>query len=677
MNEIFEKNLEVFFKVYPEAQEKLAADLERFRANPQGDPQGEMFRIVDGPNGLKNLLYSRTEPRYQTVYHKPDGISEAHRIMREVDLKNPQMVFFFGLGLGYMLDEFARNRPSLNHAMIMVERNPMIFFHMLTLKDWTHVLELKNTLWLVGFDEKEIAAQLVTCFEIFATVNRSVKILALPSALESEPNYYSTAAQEMMGARDQSTIWTGNSVEDSFQGLKNICDNLEMLLKNPGIAELQGKFKGKTCISVAAGPSVNEAWDVLRRVQGKIPIIACDTMLKPMNKQGVTADIITALERDPIVADLFRGHPVPERSTLIGPALLLPDAWDCFQGRKIAYCPTVSYAGNLGIDFLKPFAPGSSAGNLNLALAQFMGFSKVIMIGHNLAYGLGSWESHVKGTIDPSREQHRSEEDMKKLATGGKVPTADGQNEVYTLMEYNLFRLQIENMISKGSRDVEWINCAAKGAAIKGAKHMSIEEAVRSSAAEDYDIYPDLQKAFLPATVETIKSRHQLAVWRVRESFKVAEESLAETRDMLKKVKKSFESLRADEAQGKRWSPTKLNSRIDDFLNMKVKWVNGNLTFFAAIIGILHPAHIAFERAINEMPGRYNDNYELKRDFIKEHIVYFGMWTHWIPRLMEYYQKTLDRLEKNLPADYLEDPPLAKRMGESASGTDQSVARPI
>jgi hypothetical protein len=656
MNEFFEKNIEKLFARQPEMKDRLGKALEEFRANPQGDPQSEIYRVIDGPNGLKNLLYSRANPQYQALYHKPDGISETHRIMREVDLKNPQMVFFFGCGLGFMIEEFLSNRPKLNKAAVIVEKNPMIFFHMLGIKDWAHVIEANDILWVVGFNESEIAAQLVISFEVFATVNRSVKILALPSALESEAEYYSSAAQSMMNARDQSTIWTGNSVEDSFQGLKNICDNLEFALQNPGIAALKEKFKGKTCISVAAGPSVNGAWDILRQVQGKIPIIACDTMLKPMNAQGVKADIITALERDPIVADLFRGHPVPERSTLIGPALLLPDAWNAFQGRKIAYCPTVAYALNLGINFLYPFAPGSSAGNVNLALAQLMGFSNIIMIGHNLAYGLGSWESHVKGTIDPSREKHRTEEEIKAMATGGKVPTADGQNEVYTIVEYNLFRQQIENMISKGDKGTRWINCAAKGAAIKGSEFMPLEEAIKLCHQEDFDVYPDLMQAFRPASVEDIKTRHQQSISRLRDSIETLEEASENTRDTFKKIQKAVEDITADEAQGKRWSDAKLNKKIDEFLSIKVKWVNERKTFFAGAIGIMHPAHIAFERVINEMPGNYDNNYALKRDFIKEHLKYFGMWNIWIPRILKHYQETMARLEKNLPADYLEPP---------------------
>lgn len=656
MNEIFEKNIAKFFEVNPDMKDRLQADLERFRSEPQGDPQSEVFRVIDGPNGLKNLLYSRAEPSYQTLYHRPDGISEAHRMFREVGMKNPQMVFFFGLGLGYMLEEFFSNRPKNNRAIVIVEKNPMIFFQMLTRRDWSEDFSKLDILWLVGFTEEELPAQIVVAMEVFSTVNRSIKILALPSALESETSYYSTAAERMLNARDQSTIWTGNSVEDSFQGLKNICDNLEMLLQNPGISHLQNKFKGKTCISVAAGPSVNEAWDFLKQVQGKIPIIACDTMLKPFNAHGVSADIITALERDPIVAELFRGQKVPERSTLIGPALLLPDAWECYEGRKAAYCPTVSYAGNLGMSYLHPFAPGSSAGNVNLALAQLMGFSNIIMIGHNLAYGLGSWESHVKGTIDPAREKHRTEEEMKKLATGGKVPTADGLDHVYTLFEYNLFRLQIENLITKGSKDVRWINCAAKGAAIKGTEYLPLSEALKVCHTEDFDIYPDLQKAFLSAGVETIKLRHQVSVKRLRTTISTLEEALEETQATIKRISKVMETLKADEAQGKKWSDTKLNTKIDEFLAIKVKWVNESTPFFAGAIGIMHPAHIAFERAINEMPGNYENNYELKRDFIEKHIVYFEMWRLWIPKLLDYYKGTIDRLERNLPSDYLEEP---------------------
>ena len=55
---------------------------------------------------------------------------------------------------------------------------------------------------------------------------------------------------------------------------------------------------------------------------------------------------------------------------------------------------------------------------MNVNLATMMGFSTIILVGHDLAYALGSQESHARGTIDPAREKSRSDDEILKESWG-------------------------------------------------------------------------------------------------------------------------------------------------------------------------------------------------------------------------------------------------------------------
>jgi len=647
-NEIFEKNLEAFKEAKPSHFAALEPQIEKFRKNSESSSDDKVIKVIDGALGTKNLVYIRKDPAFQAVYHEPDGVSESLRIIRETDLKHPQLIFIFGMGLGYLLSEFSKIKTKETWGIMVIEKDPDIFLTALATFDFTELLSDKDIWFCVGDELDCIRSKLQGFFEVYTTVNRSLKILATPTAIQADDEYYSGVAQVMIPARDQATIWAGNSLEDSFHGLENVLNNIEFLTENPGLLSLRGTFKGKTCLSVAAGPSLNEAWDFIAKVQGKIPIIACDTLVKPLNDRGIKADFITALERDPIVAEFFKGQKIPDRSTLVGPSLLLPDSWNSYEGRKISYCATPGYIVGLGLEFLGPFASGSSAGNLNLGLAEYLGFTTIIMIGHNLAFAPGSHESHVKGTIDPNREATLTEEEIRAKATGGKVPTQDGLSHVYTILEYNLFRLQIEAHIAN-SKKVKFINTSAKGAKIQGAEYIPLEKAIEAPLVEPYDMYPDLLEAYKPVEEDKIRRRRAVILYRIEEIIKDMKLYQGSSRDIEQKLSSWGEKISLSETKGNRWSLEKLNSKIDETLGIKVEAVNDHLYFANGFISVISPAHLAFERSVNDLLGKHTDNYELKKEFLLHHRQYFGIWNKWIPRILKEYESARNRLLKEDP----------------------------
>ncbi len=633
-----ERNLAALRKSSPHLAKCLDEGLKEFNQRPQ---HLRRYQFVDY-QGHKNLSVFSQEHGKRFLYHAENPKEEARHLLEQEQVQNASVLVIFGFGMGHVLKEFLANRPHTNFSVLIIEKEPEIFFTALSNEDFTAELSDDTIQFIVGFDTGEIDNFLIDYFIGHTTIDRHLKIVASPMALGIDHEFYSKMTRSILDTRDHCVLLVGNSVNDQFLGFENTMDNLDLVLRNPGLERLRDQFKGKLCLSVAAGPSVSEHWDLIKEVQGKIPIIACDTVLKPMSDRGIYADFYTALERDDYVPRLFRNIYVNERSSLVAPMLLMRESFDCYKGEKIIYTPSPLYTDSLKLNFLGRFHPGSSAGNLNVTLAAYMGFSTCIMIGHNLAYGYDSAVTHVAGTIDPDRERPRNEEELKSESRGLRVATMDGESEVATRIEWNYFRKQMEQSFVT-HKDRVWINTAAKGARIKGTTLMTAREAIEKYHTEDFDIEPEKRRLLAPVS----ESEFQIRKSEMLQAMKTTADSLSDWRlraeKMLSKIAKLKTKIQDKELDGKRVSIDSLNEAIDEVLDIKVKAVNEDRAFYMTGITILMPFHATFERVVNQMRLEYKDDYSLKRDFLLKHEQYFEGWLRHLPRIEKRLRGALER----------------------------------
>ena len=110
------------------------------------------------------------------------------------------------------------------------------------------------------------------------------------------------------------------------------------------------------------------------------------------------------------------------------------------------------------------------------------------------------------------------------------------------------------------------------------------------------------------------------------------------TDKLLKKIEGWEKEITTRETLGRKVSLHYLDDAIDEILKVKVKAVNEDLDFYSGFIGLIGPAHMAFETEINAMPAHYETNYELKRDFLLRHKQYFQIWLKWMPRALQGFE---------------------------------------
>lgn len=652
INSIFQKNWDALTKNHPGLKDLLQEEVTLFENNPSGNAD-ERYEIVKTGNQNLNLLYSRREPALTTLIHGFEPIEEAKEILRSYNLENPSVLALFGFGLGYLLKEFLSQRPVSNFSILVIERDPQAFIRALACVDFSKEFNDDSIFWIVSRDVGIVTNKLIDFFVSNTTVDRHLKVVGSPQSLAIDNEYYTKVGRAMMEARDHCVLLVGNSVNDQMLGFDNVMDNMDLIFQNPGLQRLEKKFEGRVCLSIAAGPSVNEHWDTIKSLQGKIPIIACDTLLKPMSDRGIYPDFYTALERDDYVPKLFRNIYVNERSTLVAPMLLAKESFDCYKGEELIYTPSPLYTEGLNLQFLGRFHPGSSAGNLNCALAAYLGFKTIIMIGHNLAYGFDTHETHAAGTIDPDRERARSEEELKKESKGLRVGTQDEKDVVWTRVEWNYFRKQLEQLFVS-REDCQWINTAPKGAFIKGAKLMSLAEALKEFHREEYDMNPDKRALLEKVAEQDIYTRKVEVLKGVYLTIKSLKSWLSRAEEIQEKLLKWEAKIKDKEVEGRRVSLEFLDSKIDEVLEIKVTAVNDDRLFYQTAITILMPFHATFERLLNQMMAEYKDEYLLKRDFLLRHKQYFEGWEKNIPRILKRLEPLEEVLRKDCGSQVLE-----------------------
>lgn len=651
MNEIFERNIERIKEYRQALWEDLEPEIEKFKSNPDGN-ENESFEWIQKPGKPTNLLYTRKKPEFRQLYHAEDPLKEVDEIFRKADLRFPQFVIFFGPGLGHLTYYFFKNRPMHNFAMVIIEKNPQIFLRSLCIYDFSDLLKEETAVFLVG--EEVVAAK--SCFnhlfQRFGTVERSLKILASPMALQSEPDYYQEIAASLFKTRDATLVTGGNSVEDCFIGFEDICRNARLAIQNTGAQAYFRKrkeLKSRTIVSVAAGPSTEEHWDQIAKLQKKVPIVTCDVMLRPMLERGIVPDFVTALERCIEVAQYFEDVKIPSRTKLIGPMLLLPEAFEAFKGEKYLYCPTVQQARGLGFEYLAAFFPGGSSGNLNIYFATLMGFGNIIMVGHNLAYGYDKAVSHVPGTGVEDHERVLPESELSSLPID---PTQDGLSTVRTNRWWQLFRHHMEDTIANCPH-MTFINTSAKGAKIDGTIYMPFDEALSKYAQEDLDIHELFGDVTQNVPLNLARERLADVQKNLSDGIDDIEKWLCVGQETLEKLEKWEHEILEAEKKSKPVSLDYLDKRIDEVLAKKVEAVNEDKIFYQFVITTILPAHVTFEREINEMPMKYTSNYELKKDFLLAHKKYFSIWTKWFPLMLKELRNSevdLKEFEKQLPA---------------------------
>jgi len=440
------------------------------------DTKSGLSTIQVTSNGVSQLVHSKYNPK-----------REAESFIEQFadDIENYEHVLFYGLGLGYHIEEFMKKYPK--YYFSIYEPSLEIFNCYLEEKDINSlpIHRLRNMFIESSREEKEnFLADLTN------NIQERILLIVLPSyqyLFKEQFQQFSDSFKAAVGAKKQtyyidtlfSARWTLNSLL-----------NLPKTILTPNIMseEFKRHFKDKPLIIVSAGPSLEEEYENLRYIKkNKLAyIFAVGSANRALISKKIIPDAVCTYDPQQHNYGVFMkmmdegiDHTVP---MIFGSSVGF-ETLTRYQGPKlhmITSQDTVSqyYLGTQDVKYnIVQDAPTIAA--VTYQLASELGCNPIILAGQNLGFLNNQFYSKEVDYNSPIRKTEVMEMDRKNIRT---VKDVYG-NEIETNNSFENMRQALQVLISKNS-EIETINTTKGGAHIEGATFKTLDKLISSELHE-------------------------------------------------------------------------------------------------------------------------------------------------------------------------------------------------
>ncbi|QBF84015.1 DUF115 domain-containing protein [Shewanella maritima] len=175
--------------------------------------------------------------------------------------------------------------------------------------------------------------------------------------------------------------------------LRNLPDNLQP------VSVLKDKFRGKTCVVLGGGPSLDLHLDWLLQNRDNLIVFAVSRLTGKLNKLGIQADIIVSVDPQPENFD------VNKDLMQLTPNALLVYSYHLETRMVGQWSGAALYTGNRlpwsELDADNTLSMGPTVTNSAVEVAVDMGFEQIVLLGVDFCHSQ-SGATHTKGTFGSS-----------------------------------------------------------------------------------------------------------------------------------------------------------------------------------------------------------------------------------------------------------------------------------
>lgn len=428
-------------------------------------------------------------------------------INNEIDKNNlpnkslKQIVFFFGIASLQELIEVSRYAHP-ESLFVIIEPIPFFLVHALNDEDFSLLVKINYIL---------VTEKSTNIGELLAFIFSSQLFLLAKKPIFYLNSYYRQFdagiikgyIKAISGEIHHRYFTIGNSIQDSLIGLVNNLQNIDRITRNPNVSSMKNLFKGRPAFIVSAGPSLDRNIDELKRIGNSAVIIAVDTIAERLINKGIIPHFICTVERESIVWDYFyEKQEYPSELYLVAPPVVDPRITQKFSNRAILPMrETVReykwFSDILGLcqdDFVWM---GGSCAHLAFGIAIHFGASPIVLLGQDLAFGIG--KSHADGTIYENKPVGSGESELFVPGYyGAQVPTRKVWFE---------FKLLFEKKIELIDNKV--INATEGGAKIEGTLQQPLKEVIDQYCNDKIDV-SEILRGLPQNSIDILKAENKL-----------------------------------------------------------------------------------------------------------------------------------------------------------------------
>ncbi|PKL42487.1 MAG: hypothetical protein CVV41_13120 [Candidatus Riflebacteria bacterium HGW-Riflebacteria-1] len=425
----------------------------------------------EAKSGAMTLAIKQNDKLHQ-VHSRYDPEREAKQQVSGMNMVNPKIIIVLGLGLGYHIRACLEEFKEANLFVVVIERDIEALRSALKHADMSDLLNSEKIRWVIGVPVEEgyavlndMIKQAGITFQLFL---KTLQIFNHPVIDKVHGDYHKHMLKCFREAAHAIIFNYGNCPEDSMIGVENIMKNLATIIKNPGVKDLYGAFKGKPGIIVSTGPSLDKNIRELGEVVDKALIIAADSALKSLLSHNITPHAAVSLERIMNVAKMFEELPsdYKEKIWLAATPVIRKEAYDAWPGATF-----ITYRAFAHFDWINmpkgTLNVGPSCSNMAFKILEACGCDPIILVGQDCAFKSAE-KTHAENA--PAVTNLRlKEKDLIKVK-------GNYEEFVYTNQIYDMFRKAFVTDVS-GYRGT-CINATEGGAYIEGTKVMPLREAI-------------------------------------------------------------------------------------------------------------------------------------------------------------------------------------------------------
>lgn len=362
MNNIFIKNITAL------RQKNLQLAL-----NLQNYVPTELPKFVQ-ENGNYNISYKN-----RLIHNSTNPLAESTEIFAKAENSPISIHLIYGLGLGYLFQVASLNSKG---SIVLYEPDLNILWLAFTLVDFSNDILKQNVAIVSTFE------QLSEAVYKKSGVKNTPILLSLPSQRELDEvgfNDFVGKLQNMIGSFSLDLKYTQQKFYPSF---KMLMQNLPNLLKEIPLAKFKDVYKGKIAVVVSAGPSLDRDIEVLKKYRDKYVLFTVGTAVKTLYANDIKPDFLCIIETYNSSRQI-EGLDLSDVDFITEPyanPVLRRYKFKNIYSHISANNPINQFWGEIINEDVEEYLSKGTVSYTALNCARLLGFSKIVLVGQDLAY---------------------------------------------------------------------------------------------------------------------------------------------------------------------------------------------------------------------------------------------------------------------------------------------------
>lgn len=296
----------------------------------------------------------------------------------------------------------------------------------------------------------------------------------------ADEGYYSRFFQEFARNLEYFRKLLGTNVVSAGRWQENTLANARRLVAAPDLSGWEGKFAGRSLILAAAGPSLDESLEFVRRHAEDCVVVAVNSSYRALRRAGIVPHF--ALAADPLqwVDRGFEGVET-DGTVLLCPFIVYPAVPQRF-GRRIC---TWSENSVLATHLRRAVGLGPGSGVLEhgtvsacvFDVARVFGCRRILFVGQDMA-ARADGQSHAADSFYSDLRANQVALKRCRWLPGNTLPEVPVEEKLFVYLK------TFQALGRRHARNFELWNTSRLGARIEGVPYVSLEEAERRLAEE-------------------------------------------------------------------------------------------------------------------------------------------------------------------------------------------------